>query len=165
MDVEQFRPIVIFSTVYRCWSSLRARQLIRQFAPHTTDSEYGFLPHKETLQVWLTLQSYLEEAHQQRTPHIGLSTDLKKAFNMIPRTQLSALSHLGVPQHILTPWMAFLNHTLRYFQTGQYLSHATTVRCAVGTFASAMHRPVSSCFGQVVWPCSMSLKRSRSACV
>ena len=131
-QTEQFRPIMIFSVLYRCWSSIRARSLITQFAPFTSDTEFGFLPGCETLQAWLLLQTQLEESILFSAPHVGFSTDLKKAFNMIPRDRLISLSsHLGIPERITQPWAAFLKNTLRYFQTGQFISHATTTSVGV----------------------------------
>ena len=104
---DQHRPIVILSILYRTWSAYRARELIRAIAPHASSTEFGFLPQKEALQAWLLLQTSVERALQQEQPHVGISTDLKKAFNMIPRAMASKLAQsLGVPTEINRPWQA-----------------------------------------------------------
>lgn len=95
-DPNGFRPIVIFSLVYRTWGSIRSRQLLKLLTSHAPDSMYGFMPSKEATQLWWTLQSYIELAVLDQRPLVGLSTDLVKPFNRIPRQHTFFLAALGL---------------------------------------------------------------------
>ena len=122
-EAGQFRPVVIFGTVYRTWASIRSKQLINQLHAYIPGSSYGFLPNSECSQVWLQLQATIEMALVENSPWCGLNTDLRRAFNTIPRDHSQRLAQqLGVPPHVLTPWRWFMDNCQRRFQVGQYLS-------------------------------------------
>ena len=129
---DHYRPVVIFSTIYRTWSSVRSRQLIAQIAPLLERFHAcGFLPGKETAMYWLGLQADLEQICQSGSTLLGMSTDLQKAFNHIPRRQTALLAqHIGVPERIIHPWMLFLQRCIRSFVVR--LSHGPSVESRVG---------------------------------
>ena len=118
-----FRPIVILSLTYRTWGALRARQLIHQLAPYADVGQFGFLPGNEPLQLWLSLQSQIEEALLLNNDIQGITTDLVRAFNNIPRPHTRALAqHLGMPATVLNPWMSFLDSFERAFTIDNFIS-------------------------------------------
>ena len=126
-DPNGFRPIVIFSQVYRTWGSIRSRQLLKLLTAHAPDSMFGFMPTKEATQLWWTLQSHIELALHDQRPLVGLSTDLIKAFNRIPRQHTFFLAdHLGAPQQVTGLWKDFLSRCTRAFLVHDQLSEATT---------------------------------------
>ena len=128
--VSRFRPIVIFSIIYRTWASLRSKQLLRLLAPHMDVEAYGFMPGCEPSQLWLVLQAEIECALQSGEAKSGLSTDLTRAFNFIPRQHTFALAlHLGVPLQIVHPWRSFLASCTRAFEVRGTLSLSTTSTC------------------------------------
>ena len=43
-EVNAFRPIVILSTIYRTWASIRARQVLKAMEPHMPQGTLGFMP-------------------------------------------------------------------------------------------------------------------------
>ena len=130
--VSRFRPIVIFSIIYRTWASLRSKQLLRQLAPHMDVEAFGFLPGCEPTQLWLLLQAEVEVSLQSNSPLCGLSSDLTRAFNFIPRQHTFALAtHLGVPMRIVHPWRTFLNSCTRAFEVRGVLSEATASTCGL----------------------------------
>eukprot|EP00435_Cladocopium_sp_Y103_P039530 s1405_g10.t1 len=130
--VDRFRPIVVFSVIYRTWASIRSRQLLRLLGPHMDSHAYGFLPGCEPTQLWLTLQADVECAHQSAADLCGLSSDLVRAFNNIPRQHTFALAeHLGVPSLVLRPWKAFLDNCTRAFDIRGALSLAVTSTCGL----------------------------------
>ena len=90
--VSRFRPIVIFSIIYRTWASLRSKQLLRQLAPHLDVEAFRFLPGCEPTQLWLLLQAEIEVSLQSNSPLCGLSSDLTMAFNFSPRQHTFALA-------------------------------------------------------------------------
>ena len=111
-----FRPITLFSMIFRAWSKLRTKQLIRQMATCMPTEALGFLPDREAPQIWLQLQGTIELMLQHRKPLCGLSTDLQKAFNHIGRDQVWMLaSQVGLPNNLLRPWKAFLTNFERRF--------------------------------------------------
>ena len=118
-----YRPIVLFSMIYRCWASLRCRQLLRQLEAIMHDDAYGFLPHRETMQSWLHVQATLEAALQSGADLVGMATDLVKAFNNINRgTWFTLATHVGIPNRILAPWKNFLGKFTRRFSVHGHLS-------------------------------------------
>jgi hypothetical protein len=59
-EAGSYRPIVLFSVLYRCWGSLRSRQLLKQIEGHIHSDAFGFLPSREALQSWLQTQASVE---------------------------------------------------------------------------------------------------------
>lgn len=128
---SRFRPIVVFSVIYRAWASLRARQLLRRLSAHMSCEAHGFRPGHETAQLWLPLQATIEEALQTDSSVCGLSTDLIRAFNNIPREQTFSLAeHLGVSSRVLVPWKAFLASCTRSFVVRG--AHSSPMQSAIG---------------------------------
>ena len=126
-EVGHYRPIVILSLVYRTWGACRARQMIRQLAPYAKAGQFGFLPGHEPLELWMSLQASIETAIDNAVDMQGLTTDLIKAFNYVPRDFTEALAeHLGMPNTILQPWMAFLQNFERAFLVDSFISPFVT---------------------------------------
>ena len=116
-EENHFRPINLFSLCYRTWARLRTKEIIRQMSDHIPPEALGFLPHRETAEVWLTLQSYIEVMLQLQQPFCGMSTDLQKAFNCIGREQVFMIAaHVGIPDRLLRPWKKFLSSFTRRFE-------------------------------------------------
>ena len=115
-DVHGYRPICLFSIVYRTWSGIRARQCLRFLSEVMPGTAHGFLPHREAAELWLCLEAQIEGACQSQTGLAGFTTDLVKAFNNLPRDPLlEVASRCGIPQDILRPWKSFLNQVGRRF--------------------------------------------------
>eukprot|EP00435_Cladocopium_sp_Y103_P057066 s239_g19.t1 len=130
--VDRFRPVVIFSIIYRTWARVRSKQLLRWLAPRMDVEAYGFLPGCEPSQLWLLLQAEVEVALQCGGQLCGLSTDLVRAFNFIPRPHTYKLaSHLGVPSTILRAWSSFLDNCTRAFDIRGALSVCTSSTCGL----------------------------------
>ena len=118
-----FRPIVLFSALYRVWGSLRCRQILRQLEVVAHSDALGFLPGRETLQAWVQIQGAVETSLQNGLPIAGLATDMIKAFNSIQRPQWFLLARkVGLPDRLLRPWRSFLGSFTRRFQVHNHLS-------------------------------------------
>ena len=76
------RPIVVTSVVHRCWSSIRARQLLRHLEHMATFFAIGFLPDPEAGELWMMTQALIEITDADL---IGHNTDISKAFDCLPR--------------------------------------------------------------------------------
>lgn len=113
---DQFRPITLFSILYRTWARLRTKQLLQQLALLVPSEALGFLPKREAAEVWLNLQATIELMMQHGHSFAGLSTDLKRAFNNIGRAQVFQVAqHVGLPQPLLLAWNKFLGSFVRRF--------------------------------------------------
>ena len=64
--VQAFRPICVLSIVFRTWSSIRTRQLLRQVSNAIVKGAYGFLPARESKEVWFSTQATIEMALVQQ---------------------------------------------------------------------------------------------------
>eukprot|EP00438_Fugacium_kawagutii_P008967 Skav214288 [mRNA] locus=scaffold2257:201508:210505:- [translate_table: standard] len=125
--VSHFRPISLFSTIYRGWARLRTRQLLRQIGKYMPAEALGFLPHRETTSVWLQLQATIEVMLQHEADFAGLSTDLMKAFNHIGRPQIFHVARrLGLPVTLLNAWNKFLKQVVRCFDVHGCLGDPVT---------------------------------------
>ena len=122
---SDFRPVVILPVACRAWSSIRSRQMIRFLLPYVSEGAYGFLPGKEPMQIWASLQGHIECASQGSLGLSGLSTDLRKAFNCIARPPTFALaSHLGAPQRLIHAWSTYLQDFDRTFRISTFVGAA-----------------------------------------
>ena len=93
---SQFRPVVLFSMIYRCWSSIRARQALRQLRTVIHEDAYGSIPGREPAMVWMLTLAMVEQSLLHQQPLGGLSTDVVRAFNNIQRGPLfTLLEHLS----------------------------------------------------------------------
>ena len=116
VGVGDYRPVVLLSMIYRCWSSIRSQQLMSHLKHIMPEDAYGFLPHKEPAQIWLVLQGMIEHSLATGRCLGGVSSDVAKAFNCIQRQPLFALaSHLGAPPGLLQAWSSFLSNFTRRF--------------------------------------------------
>eukprot|EP00435_Cladocopium_sp_Y103_P059462 s772_g21.t1 len=112
----QFRPITLFSVLFRCWSRLRTKHMLMQLAQYMPAETLGFLPHREASELWLLLQGQIEVMLAYDEPLCGLSSDIRRAFNHIGRKQVFYISqHLGYPEALLNAWTKFLSNFTRRF--------------------------------------------------
>ena len=122
-DCQAYRPIVLFSILYRSWAGLRARQLLRFLSHHTSQDAYGFLPTRAASHMWAPIQLAIEQACQQGHSLFGVCTDVVKAFNALPREPLFAtMQILGMPQAVVGAWQSFLGSVERRFVVRQQAS-------------------------------------------
>ena len=122
---NEFRPIVLLSIIYRCWASLRSRQMLLMIEPFIHADAHGFLPSREPAQTWLQIQAAVELALQSRQPLAGIGTDFVKAFNCIQREPLWQLAEaVGIPTNLVHPWRTFVAQFTRRFVVCNQVSAA-----------------------------------------
>ena len=120
---DAYRPICLLSVIYRVWGSIRTKQLLRALKPHVPDALFGFVPNRETADMWMLLQARIETACAEGSALVGCMTDVVKAFNGLPRGPLlRAAARLGFPACVLTPWIAFISRVQRRFLMGEAVS-------------------------------------------
>lgn len=133
--VNQYRPITVFSLIYRTWSSIRAKQCLRhltQFVPATC---FGNIPQRSTTQVWLGIQTLIEQAAHDQQQLSGVMVDIIKCFNHLPRLPIiEVCCHLGIPTGTLRAWgMALCQMQRRFVIRGSVGPALTsTTGCAEG---------------------------------
>eukprot|EP00435_Cladocopium_sp_Y103_P027778 s1703_g6.t2 len=114
--VSGYRPITIFSLIYRTWSSLRSKEILRHMLPMVPSRSYGSLPQRCTTNMWLTLQMEIEANLNNMQPTCGAVLDVVKCFNHLPRTPLfGVMRHMGVNTQTLHAWSQALCHMERRF--------------------------------------------------
>ena len=115
-EVSHYRPITLFSMLYRCWARLRTKQIIQQMAQYIPAEALGFLPQRETTDAWMLLQATIEIMLVLQQPYCGMSTDVRRAFNHIGKPQIFIVAErLGLPKALVCPWRKFLDLFVRRF--------------------------------------------------
>ena len=116
-EEQQYRPITLFSMLFRSWAKLRTKQMLQQLSQVMPAEALGFLPHRETTEIWLLVQGQIETMLALDEPYCGLCSDIKRAFNHIGRQQVFHMGHhLGYPIGLMNAWQKFLNTFQRCFE-------------------------------------------------
>eukprot|EP00435_Cladocopium_sp_Y103_P028919 s1865_g7.t1 len=114
--VNHFRPVIIYPTIYRSWGSLRSKSFLRHLSNFVDQTQLGFIPGREVAELWMLLQAIIELGVMEGSHYAGFVTDLKKAFESLPRAPIWFLAkHLGLPGKIVDLWAHFLSVTERRF--------------------------------------------------
>eukprot|EP00435_Cladocopium_sp_Y103_P067665 s345_g30.t1 len=112
-EVNEFPPVIIYSTVYRSWRSLRAQRFLRFLASQVDETQLGVMPGREVAEVWMLLQGLVEHSAQTDEVLAGFVTDLRKAFDSHHETQ-SLSWHITlayIPPKPIQLWKVFLEGT------------------------------------------------------
>eukprot|EP00435_Cladocopium_sp_Y103_P075839 s140_g66.t1 len=145
LHAGDYRPVIIYSTVVRSWSSARARECLLHLSSLVDGHQFGFLPGKEATEIWFSLQAYLELCQLTGEERCGWVTDVQKAFENIPREPVDWLARaIGIPDQIVSTWSAFLQGTTRRFQVGGFTGAPLSSNsgypegCALSCFAMGL---------------------------
>lgn len=124
-SVTGYRPITIFSLVYRTWASIRSKEILRHLLPMTSSSSYGNLPSRSATDMWMTLQQEIESNLSAAQPTCGAVLDVVKCFNHLPRVPIfGVLRHMGVSAQVLRAWSSALCRMERRFSIRGSVSQA-----------------------------------------
>ncbi len=116
-SVHEFRPITVFSQLYRLWGSIRAKQILQMIQVKCPAWLLGNRPGCHAMQMWMQVQWMIEVAHVTGCHISGVSADIQKAFNHLPREVVMAAGLcVGIPSHILCGWAGALGSLTRRFQ-------------------------------------------------
>eukprot|EP00438_Fugacium_kawagutii_P015307 Skav221896 [mRNA] locus=scaffold1395:707190:712031:+ [translate_table: standard] len=115
-SVNDYRPITVYSLIYRNWSSIRSKEALKHFLSHMPSECYGNAPGRTAQDVWYTIQMRLEDHYFTGIHLSGCMLDLVKCFNHLPRkVLLLTCARLGMPREILSAWHSFLGCMTRRF--------------------------------------------------
>ena len=78
--VNHFRPITVFSNVYRTWSSIAARHWLKLVSDVVDPLLCGNTVGGRASMVWRHMLEQIELAHQQNSGACGFSADIVKAL-------------------------------------------------------------------------------------
>lgn len=118
------RPITVLSLLYRLWSKMVTRQILKVWTQRMPASISGFLPGRSAHGLIYEMQLQLEATnHSYSDSHWGgLTLDIIKCFNTLPQPPLvSILIHLGVPRPLVLAWMSSIQKVIRYWHIDQQL--------------------------------------------
>ena len=113
---DHFRPVTVFSIVYRCWSSAESRYWLTQLDRVLHPMLHGNRKGRRAADVWRCMLDHLEESCLTDQVASGLILDLEKAFNTLPRKPtLAAVRLLGLPFAVIRSWAGALGAMSRHF--------------------------------------------------
>lgn len=114
--VGEYRPITILSAVYRCWGTLRGRQLLSHLSQFAPEFLHGSVAGKAAVSMWYQIQGRVECSQIDGVVSTGAILDIIKAFNCLPRWPIIRTAvAMGVHQRILKPWLGFITMLQRRF--------------------------------------------------
>ena len=114
--VSHFRPITVFSNLYRTWSSIAARHWLKLVSEVVDPLLCGNTVGGRASMVWRHILEQVEQAHQDQCGTCGFSADIVQAFNILPRQPaFAALKLLGVDHGTLLAWAGALSGFVRHF--------------------------------------------------
>ena len=122
---SDYRPVVLYSLLYRFWGSMRSRKLLADFSGVIDFN--GFLAGRCCQHITFYLMAAVEHSVKTGEPPTGFLTDLVKCFNFLPRRPLLLIAkRVGVPMQVINGWSSFLTCMTRTFvvhrQVGQFSS-------------------------------------------
>lgn len=113
---SDFRPITVFSLLYRVWSSFHSRKALLLLENIMPDGLYGNRPGCHAAQVWSKLLWCIEKSFQDDVDLTGMVADLQKAFNLLPRRAIFEIAgHVGLPGNVLVAWAGAVMQMKRRF--------------------------------------------------
>ena len=128
--VKDYRPICIFSIVYRVWASLRARDILRWLLQFLPEDLIGSCPKKQAGDLWYAVSEFVEYGNHFDESCCGALADLSKCFNNIPRIPVFVIAKkLGVPDRLCRPWQQALISMERRFSVTGCVSQAHRSSC------------------------------------
>lgn len=114
--VGQYRPITVFSFLYRAWSSIVAKHWLKHASQLVDPFLFGNTSGGRAAMVWRHVLETVEAAHRGDRPACGFTADIVKAFNDLPRLPaLTTAKLFGVDQGTLLAWAGALSGFQRHF--------------------------------------------------
>ena len=119
---SQSRPITIMSNLFRLWARVFCQQIISVWSLTLPQSIRGCLKGRCAQDISYGLQQVAESHILANEPCSGLVLDLRKAFNLLPRSPIGHLMQLlGVPGEQVEFWLKSLSRLQRLFQVRDHL--------------------------------------------
>ena len=112
------RPITILAVLYRLWGKVVTSQILSQWKLLLPDFIVGYVPTRSPDIQMISQQFQFEtdnlDGITNHTSLQGLTLDLVKCFNLLPREPIKwALLRAGVPSELVQTWYDTLSHLHR----------------------------------------------------
>ena len=118
-NASQARPITILSNLYRLWARVLCQQIIKTWSLRFPAGILGCLKNRSAQDLAYLTQQLAETSQIEGGTCSGLTLDLRKAFNFLPRAPIGELlRRLGVPPQLVQFWLMGLSSVQRLFQCG-----------------------------------------------
>ena len=128
--VNDYRPITIFSLIYRLWSSMQSQYWLTQVDSTLDAGLCGNRGARRAADLWRLVLRAVEDGHTDDFGTCGVVFDLEKAFNMLPRAIcLAFVKLLGMDQNTLQGWAGALGQMERRFLIRGSVSPPTFGSC------------------------------------
>lgn len=102
--------------MYRCWSSIRAREVLKYLSARAPAELIGNRPRHETADIWWSIACQVEASYNGGPPLAGAIADITKCFNALPRIPIFALARLlHLPTAFCSTWCQALTNMQRRF--------------------------------------------------
>ena len=157
--VGDFRPITVFGLPYRIWSSVQSRHLLRHAEAWADEGVFGNRQGRQAADLWHHLLLQIEQAYASGQVLCGISADIEKCFNCIPRYPALCLAVLvGVPHQVTTAWAGALSGMVRHFKVrdsfsmGFATSTGLAEGCGLSVFGMLLVDHVFSCWMRAQLP-------------
>lgn len=158
-SVGDYRPITIFKLPYCIWSSVQSRYLLRFAESWVDESVYGNRRGRQAADLWTYLLHEIENAYATSTPLAGISADLVKCFNCVPRFPALCLAVLvGTPDAVTTAWSGALTQMCRHFKVrdsysdGFLTSTGLAEGCGLSVYGMLLVDHLFACWRRVQAP-------------
>ena len=143
--VDSYRPITVYSLLYRAWSTQRAKCALKSLGNTLPSSIRGGIPARQAKSVWFEVAQMVELAQATDSSLCGLAIDIRRAFNSIPRLPIwAALQQMNFPTQILRAWCSFVSAQNRHFTVRQSVGNPIQSNvgfpegCALSVFAMSI---------------------------
>lgn len=108
------RPITVLSALYRLVTKILYNKISNVWAQILPSAISGGLPSRGVRDLAFEQNFCIEQHVHEKKELCGVSIDLSKAFNMVPRYPACVLlEKLGVPQHIIKFWAKSMSRLAR----------------------------------------------------
>ena len=145
LGTGDYRPITVFSLLYRCFSSLQARHLLAKADEWCHPDIHGNRKSHQTAHLWRSLVDQIQCAYDQDQSLSGLTADIEKAFNCLPRYPVLAMAlHVGTPFEVMTAWTGALASMVRRFKVRDSFSKGFTTSTGLAEGCAL------SCYGMLL---------------
>ena len=127
---NDYRPITILGLAYRVWSSVHARHWLKHLDAIVDPFVLGNRTGCRASHVWRYLLDQVEWSQLSGADVCGLTLDLSKAFNTLPRFPTMAVAKLmGMSQKTLVAWAGALSLLSRRFMVRGSVSSPVWSSC------------------------------------
>ena len=126
------RLITILPTIYRLFGKVMSKKIFQAITRHLPPGLFGSVPGKSTEDAAWALQSSLEEALITGHHKCGVSLDLSKAYNTLPRECVLMLANrTGWPHELTRAYLGYLDSLERLFKVDRGCYAATQSKVGV----------------------------------